>query len=156
MEFKKTYEELNMLLPFSVDIKVQQFHREQMSVMSFLVILPSEFDTVKSHILSSLEISSLQETFSWILRTKTPSSIQMSNALVSKNSNYESMKQQLKSNGSGIEPQGQPSGGVVCYYCRKPRHTHQGCRKLFLLMLRLQVIPQSNQLCFQRMNMPSC
>ena len=24
MEFKKTYEELNMLLPFSADIKVQQ------------------------------------------------------------------------------------------------------------------------------------
>ena len=28
MEFKKTYEELNMLLPFSVDIKVQQSQRE--------------------------------------------------------------------------------------------------------------------------------
>ena len=32
MEFKKTYEELNMLLPFSVNVKVQQAQREQMVV----------------------------------------------------------------------------------------------------------------------------
>ena len=59
MEFKKTYEELNMLLPFSADIKVQQTQREQMAVMSFLASLPSEFDTAKSQILSSPEIYSL-------------------------------------------------------------------------------------------------
>ena len=64
MEFKETYEELNMLLPFSVDIKVQQSQRDQMAVMSFLASLPSEFDTAKSWILSSPEISSLKETFS--------------------------------------------------------------------------------------------
>ena len=69
MEFKKTYEELNMLLPFSSDIKVQQTQREQMAVMSFLASLPSEFDTAKSLILSSFEISLLQETFSRLLRT---------------------------------------------------------------------------------------
>ena len=28
MEFKKTYEELNMLLPFSADIKAQQTQRD--------------------------------------------------------------------------------------------------------------------------------
>ena len=55
MEFKKTYEKLNMLLPFSPDIKVQQAQREQMPVMSFLAGLPSDFDTVKSQILSSLK-----------------------------------------------------------------------------------------------------
>ena len=48
MEFKKMYEELNMLLPFSAIIKVQQTQREQMAVMSFLASLPSEFDMVKS------------------------------------------------------------------------------------------------------------
>ena len=130
MEFKKTYEELNMLLPFSVDIKVQQSQREHIAVMSFLARLPSKFDTAKSHILSSLEISSLSETLRRILRTKTPPSIQMSNALVSKNSNYESVKQQPNSSGSGIESQGLPSGGMVCYYCHKPRHTCRECRKL--------------------------
>ena len=57
LEFKKTYEELNMLLPFSVDIKVQQTQRAQMAVMSFLASFPSEFDTAKSQILSSPEIS---------------------------------------------------------------------------------------------------
>ena len=67
MEFKKTYEELNILLPFSADIKVQQSQREHMAVMSFLASLPSTFDIAKSQILLSPEISSLQETFSRIL-----------------------------------------------------------------------------------------
>ena len=69
MEFKKTYEELNMLLPFSVDIKVQQTQRDQMVFMSFLASFPSEFDMAKSQILSSPDISWLQETFSRLLRT---------------------------------------------------------------------------------------
>ena len=59
MEFKKTYEELNMLLPFSTNIKVQQTQRDQIEVMSFLASLSSKFDTTKSQILSSPKISSL-------------------------------------------------------------------------------------------------
>ena len=65
-----------------------------MAVMSFRASLPSEFDTAKSHILSSPKISS--------------PSIQMSNTSVNKNSSYESVKQQTKSNRSALEPQGQP------------------------------------------------
>ena len=45
-----------------------------MAVMGFLAALPSEYDSAKAQILSSLEISSLQETFSKILRTKVSSS----------------------------------------------------------------------------------
>ena len=41
-----------------------------MVVMSFLIGLPSEFETAKSQILSSSEIGSLQEVFSRILRTE--------------------------------------------------------------------------------------
>ena len=67
MEFKKSYEELNMLLPFSTDIKVQQTQSEHMVVICFLVSPPSEFDTAKSHILSSLDISS---PFNRLLRTE--------------------------------------------------------------------------------------
>ena len=127
-----------MLLPFSADIKVQQTQREQMAVMGFLASLPSEFDTTKSQILSSFEISSLQETFNWLLRTKSFPSIQMSNALVSKNSNYEPVKQQTKSSGSALEPPGQSSRGVVCYYCHKPGHTRRECRKLLNQNRRFQ------------------
>ena len=130
IEFKKTYEELNMLFPFSADIKVQQTQRDQIAITSFLASLPSEFDTVKSQILSSLEISSRQEIFSRLLRSKISPSIQMSNALVSKNSNYEPVKQQTKSSGSTLKPLGQSSKGVVCYYCHKPGHARQECRKL--------------------------
>ena len=74
MAFKMMHEELNMLMPFSPDVKVQQSQREQMTVMRFLAALPSEYDSAKARILSSPEISSLQETFSKILRTEVSSS----------------------------------------------------------------------------------
>ncbi|KAH0729129.1 hypothetical protein KY289_000317 [Solanum tuberosum] len=83
MEFKKTYEELNVLLPFSTDIKVQQAQREQMAIMSFLAGLPSEFETAKSQILSSSEITSLKDVFSRVLRTEsTPANQQTQTAAV--------------------------------------------------------------------------
>ena len=66
MDYKKTYEELNTLLPFSPDVNVQQAQREKMAVMGFLAALPSEFDSVKAQILASPEILSFQETFSRI------------------------------------------------------------------------------------------
>ena len=62
----------------------------------------------------------------------------MSNALVSKNSNYEPVKQQTKSRGSALEPPGQSSRGVVCYYCHKPGHTRRECRKLLNQNRRFQ------------------
>ena len=37
MNYKKTYEELNILLPFSPYVKVQQAQQEKMVVMGFLV-----------------------------------------------------------------------------------------------------------------------
>ena len=47
-DYKKTYEELNRLLPFSPNVKVQQAQREKMVVIGFLVALPSEYDYVKA------------------------------------------------------------------------------------------------------------
>ena len=47
MDYKKTYEELNMLLPFSPNVKVQQAQREKMAVMGFLAALPFEYDSIK-------------------------------------------------------------------------------------------------------------
>ena len=66
----KVHEELNVLLSFSLHVKVQQAQREQMAVMSFLADLPPEFETVKSQILSSSEIFSLHDTFTRVLRTE--------------------------------------------------------------------------------------
>ena len=86
MDYKKTYEELNMQLPFRPYVKVQQAQQERMTVMGFLDPLPSKNDSVKAQIPSSLEISSFQETFNRILRIEISSltlpSTQMSNALV--------------------------------------------------------------------------
>ena len=64
-----TYEELNILLSFSLDVKVQQPQREKMPVMGFLAALLSEYATVKAQILSSTEVSSFQGTFNRILLT---------------------------------------------------------------------------------------
>ena len=89
MDYKKTYEELNILLPLSPNVKVRQAQREKMAVMGFLAALPSEYVYVKAHILSRPEISSFQEAFNRILRTEisssTPPSAQMSSALVGRN-----------------------------------------------------------------------
>ena len=82
-----------MLMLFSPDVKVQQTQRERMAVMGFLVAFPSEYDLAKTRILSSPEISSLQNTFSRILHIEISFSFsspahpfaQMSNAFVSRN-----------------------------------------------------------------------
>ena len=126
------------VLKSDINVTLLCIQQEQMAVMSFLASLPSEFDTAKSHILSSPKMSSLQETFNRLLRIEISPSIQMSNALVSKNSNYEPVKQQTKHSGSPLDPQGQPSGGVVCYYCHKPGHTRWECRKLLNRNQRFQ------------------
>ena len=48
MDYKKTYEELNTLLPFGPNVKVQQDQQEKMAVMGFLTALPSEYESVKA------------------------------------------------------------------------------------------------------------
>lgn len=50
MKFKKLYEELNVLLPFSADIKKQQTPREQMAIMSFFASLPPEYETASDSV----------------------------------------------------------------------------------------------------------
>ena len=141
MDYKKTYEELNTLLPFSPNVKVQQAQWENMAVIDFLAALPSEYDSVKAQILSSPEISSFQETFSRILRTETssstPPSAEKSNALVHRNIG-ESEKQQYRNSGPGDNSRGTSSRGVVCYYCHKPGHEIRDCKKRQSRNQRLQ------------------
>ena len=48
IDYKKIYEELNKLLPFSPNVKVQQELREKMTVMGFLAALPLKYDSVKA------------------------------------------------------------------------------------------------------------
>ena len=85
-------------------------------MIGFLVELPSEYDSVKGQILSSLEISSFKETFSGILSTETSSSTpstQMRSTLVGRN-NGETEKQQYRNSGPSANFRGTSSGGVVC------------------------------------------
>ena len=73
MDYKKTYEELNVLLPFSPDVKVQQDQQEKIAVMGFLAALHYEYDSVRAQILSSPKVSSFQETFIRILHIEISS-----------------------------------------------------------------------------------
>ena len=134
MAYKKIHEQLNMFMPFSPDVKVQQSQREQMVVMGFLAALPSKYDSTKAQILSNLEISSLQETFSRILRTEVSSSssptlvsAHTSSALIRQT--IESERQRNRNNGPGDNTRGPGSGGVACYYCHKPGHVTRNCKK---------------------------
>ncbi|GAA0138699.1 hypothetical protein LIER_34969 [Lithospermum erythrorhizon] len=120
MDFKKIYEELNKLMPFSSNIKVQQQQREQMAVMSFLARLPPEFESSKSQILTSYEEFSLADVFSLVIRAEqSPTTVQIPSALISKVTEYRHPRGE---NTNGI--------GVVCHYCRKPGHLKRDCRKL--------------------------
>ena len=116
MDYEKTYEELNVLLPFSPDVKVQQDQQENMAVMGFLAALPSEYDYVKMQIMSSLKVSSFQEMFSRILRIEISSSTlpsaHMSSALVGRNIG-ELGKPQYRNSGPRGNTRGPSSGGVV-------------------------------------------
>ena len=105
MDFKRTYEELNVLLPFSPDVKVQQVQHEKMAVMSFLADLPPKFKTAKSHILSSSEILSLQDIFTKVLHKEitifVPLSSQPNSALVSRSNVNEPEHLYNKNNNKG-------------------------------------------------------
>ncbi|KAM6572657.1 hypothetical protein CsatA_016737 [Cannabis sativa] len=134
MAFKKTYEELNVLLPFSPDVKVQQRQREQMAIMSFLAGLSSEFDSAKSQVLSGSDVSCLQDVFTRVLRTETTSSTPLNSALVSRN-NSAPERNSTPSGFKGGNSQGPDnrtpnSGSIMCNYCKKPGHTKFECRKL--------------------------
>ena len=122
-----------MLLPFSQDVRVQQDQREKMAVMGFLAALSFEYDFVRAQILSSLEVSSFQETFSRILRTKISSPAlpfaQMSSARVGQNSG-ELGKPQYRNYDLGGNTRGPNSRGVVCYYYRKLGYVIRDCKKL--------------------------
>ena len=107
-----------------------------MTVIEFLAALPSEYDSTKAQILSNPEISSLQEIFSRILRTKVSSSsvssptfvsAQTSNALVGQT--IESERQRNRNSSPGGNTRGPGSGGVVCYYCHKPGHVIRDSKK---------------------------
>ncbi|RVW62844.1 Retrovirus-related Pol polyprotein from transposon TNT 1-94 [Vitis vinifera] len=131
MDFKKVYEELNALMPFSPDVRVQQAQREQMAVMSFLSGLPSEFKTAKSQIPSGSDISSLQEVFSRVLRTENVSSSQHTHVLVAKGENAENARRVTNRGGNrAFENRGNDSSTIVCFYCHEAGHTKKNCRKL--------------------------
>jgi len=144
MGFKRVYEELNSLLPFSTDVKTQQSQREQMAVMSFLAGLPPEFDAARTQILSSPEITTLRDTFTRIfLRSEGSRSAPIiTSALMSRGTSNEVGRGSRDSRGSRKNTgfQGSWSGGglgrnaghnkPVCYYCDEPGHTRRTCWKL--------------------------
>ena len=120
-------------------MKVQQAQCEQMTVMSLLTGLPPEFETAKSHILSSSKISSLRDIFTMVLHIENsvsiPPSSQPNSALVSR-SNWNEPGRSYNRNStrgggtSNSDNQSQDLGKVMCYYYYELGHTKSTCRKL--------------------------
>ncbi|CAM8999069.1 unnamed protein product [Rhodiola kirilowii] len=128
-EFKKIYEELNELLPFSPDIVVQHAQREKMALMSFLAGLPSEFETAKSQILSDSKVASLEDAFRRVLHTETrPSPPPPSSAFIGR-------RPQASGNfsykGSGGSSENRPDwiASAECRYCHQIGHLKNSCPK---------------------------
>ncbi|KAH6759971.1 hypothetical protein C2S51_016920 [Perilla frutescens var. frutescens] len=129
MAFTKTYEELNTLLPFSKDIKVQQAHREKMALMSFLAGLPSEFETARSQILSDSKIASLEEAFRRVLQTEPPaSSLTVPSAFVGHRPPSESQTH-FKGFGSTSANRFDWIASAECRYCHEIGHFKNTCPK---------------------------
>ncbi|VFQ65614.1 unnamed protein product [Cuscuta campestris] len=59
MDFKKTYEALNSLMPFTLDVKTQQQRQEQMAIMSFLAGLATRFEAARERVFADSEVPSL-------------------------------------------------------------------------------------------------
>ncbi|KAA3482647.1 gag-pol polyprotein [Gossypium australe] len=74
---QKAHEELNVLLPFNPNVKVQHTQREQLAV--------AKLEVTKSQILSRSKIISLQDTFMRVLHIESSHLVQTNNrVLVSK------------------------------------------------------------------------
>ena len=71
MQFKKITVELDLLLPFSPVVKIQQAQREKMVVMIIFNGPLLEFGMTKTHILSDSKIPSLGDAFTRVLRIKS-------------------------------------------------------------------------------------
>ncbi|KAJ0885211.1 putative RNA-directed DNA polymerase [Helianthus annuus] len=150
MEFKKTYEELNALLPISTDVRVMQTQREQIAVLSFLTGLRPEFDAIRSQFLNEPTIPSLQETFARILRhepnisSPPPSALPTStSALVGRGGFRGGFRGGSRGGYRGDHRGGSRGnygdrtsttttepGQVECFYCHELGHTKYNCKKL--------------------------
>ncbi|RVW64388.1 Retrovirus-related Pol polyprotein from transposon RE1 [Vitis vinifera] len=102
MDIKKVYEELNALMPFSPDVRVQQTQREQMTKCSV------EF--------YELRMSRLLSTTMFLL---------------AKGGNAENARRVNNRGGNrAFVNRGNDSSAIVCFYCHEAGHTKKNCKKL--------------------------
>ncbi|XP_038882618.1 uncharacterized protein LOC120073824 [Benincasa hispida] len=130
MEVKNTCAEFNALMPISTDPKVLMARCEKLFIMSFLVGLAPKYEMAKDQMLSSLNILSLEEAYTRILRTEKTqavTSFDSSSTLIGRTNDYRGNKG-VELNSSKGHPNNQRSnpGSFVCYY----RHTKRECRRL--------------------------
>ncbi|KAB5534418.1 hypothetical protein DKX38_017504 [Salix brachista] len=111
MDFKRVYEELNSLLPFSTDVKTQQSQREQMAVMSFLAEGSRSAPIITSALVSR------------------GTSNEAGRGSHDSRGSRRNTGFQGSWSGGGL---GRNTGHnkLVCYYCDEPCHTRRTCWKL--------------------------
>ena len=83
------YEEMRWLMPPTTDLQAQVDNIEKQVIISFLTALDPAYESVRSQILSSSELPSLQDVYSRVLRADSlahPTSTPNASALVGRGS----------------------------------------------------------------------
>ncbi|RVX16264.1 hypothetical protein CK203_014494 [Vitis vinifera] len=106
MDFKKVYEELNALMPFSPDV------RDRLNRNRWLLRV------------------SYPEVFSRVLRTKNVPSSQHTNVLVARGNAKNARRVNNRGGNRAFENRGNDSSTIVCFYCHEAGHTKKNCKKL--------------------------
>ncbi|KAK4281681.1 hypothetical protein QN277_013144 [Acacia crassicarpa] len=147
IEFNKMYEEMRRLMPPTTDLQAQINNMEKQAIMSFLTALNPRYETVRSQILSSSELPSLQDVYSRVLRADSlahPAPNSNTSALAGRGPpNTQNQGSSRQRHGpppvfaapvpripGPQRPGNNPPSGIVCYYCKEPGHTKRYCRKL--------------------------
>ncbi|KAK4253928.1 hypothetical protein QN277_009372 [Acacia crassicarpa] len=141
IEFNKMYEEMRRLMPPTTDLQAQIDNMEKQAIMSFLTTLDLAYETVRSQILSSSKLPSLQDVYSRVLRADSlahPALNPNASALVGQGpSNTRNLGSSRQTHGPpypvsavpaprNSSPQrsgNNPPSGIICYYCKEPSHT---------------------------------
>ncbi|KAK4255599.1 hypothetical protein QN277_008579 [Acacia crassicarpa] len=119
IDFKKLYEEMKVLMSPQADLQTRIKNLEVQAIISFLEALDPSYDTIRSQVLSSQELPSLDDVFSRVLRADSlvcPSVDPNASALAGRgpfeNKNY----------GSRQHTSAPPltSGSIICNYCKEP------------------------------------
>lgn len=143
---KSKYDELNIYMPLTTDLKTIQSRNEQEKIFAFLAALDSSYEAVRSQILLSSNLSSFASVVAQVQREESrrktmPSETQLpegqqveeersataaDRGFVTKPNLNAVLKGTPSNNGRG-RGQFSANSSAKCYHCHRTGHTKEGC-----------------------------